>query len=493
MAPTLRSGLVQACDGLFGVGLWDRQRELLSAVERGPRIHVWCVGRRAGKTTMGALVGLWDCLFRPEADELVRRGETRFSIAVATNLAQARRVIEAARAVVESVPALAELLEAQTDDQLTFLLPNGRRTALRAMPCTSRGSRGWAVSTLVMDEAAHFLDSEGNQAADKVWQALVPSTMQFGSLARVIVCSTPYGDAGFFADLYGRVVKGEIPDAVAAHATTQQVNPTVDSEILAAEAARDPDSFRSEFLAELLSPGNSFVDFDRVELAGAEPASPSAGESWVVGLDPAFAKDAFGVAVVGRSKATLGQLVVGTVAALPPDADFTATLSQVATIADMYRATRIVTDQFSSAAILNFLSRRGLSVKQHAMSATSKTLVYRELRDRLYDHSLELPDLPGLVAEIRRLKTRFSVGSAAVHNPRLAGSHGDMCQALALATYEHRKGANQVQCYSTFPPAGGATIRGAAGTFRGDKYLDEVPGGKRIPPTGFDIVKPTGR
>ena len=38
-----------------------------------------------------------------------------------------------------------------------------------------------------------------------------------------------------------------------------------------------------------------------------------------------------------------------------------------------------------------------------------------------------------LIAEMRRLRTKFSAGSAAVVVPRVAGSHGDRCQALAMA------------------------------------------------------------
>ena len=62
-----------------------------------------------------------------------------------------------------------------------------------------------------MDEAAHFLsETEGPQVADKVFEALAPSTAQFGDLARIIVCSTPYGEDGFFASLYAKAASGEL-------------------------------------------------------------------------------------------------------------------------------------------------------------------------------------------------------------------------------------------------------------------------------------------
>ena len=71
--------ILQACDDpeLFGFELWPRQRELLAALEAGPRIAVWALGRRASKTTMAALAALHNCLFRPDLDAMVRRGETR--------------------------------------------------------------------------------------------------------------------------------------------------------------------------------------------------------------------------------------------------------------------------------------------------------------------------------------------------------------------------------------------------------------------------------
>ena len=53
-----RVGLIAACEDkqLFGFRLWKRQRELLAALERGPRLHVWALGRRSGKTTLGRAI-----------------------------------------------------------------------------------------------------------------------------------------------------------------------------------------------------------------------------------------------------------------------------------------------------------------------------------------------------------------------------------------------------------------------------------------------------
>src|SRR4051794_25856425 len=150
---------------------------------------------------MGALLGVHSCLMRPDLDALVRPGERRYVVAVATRIEQSRLFVQAARSIVERSPVLAGLVESTSDDEIRFR--NG--AVLLAFPCSSRSIRGYAISTVLMDEAAHFVDTDGNAAAEKVFRAVVPSTAQFGELARIVVASTPYGVDGFFAELFGRV------------------------------------------------------------------------------------------------------------------------------------------------------------------------------------------------------------------------------------------------------------------------------------------------
>src|SRR5205807_6198330 len=46
-------------------------------------------------------------------------------------------------------------------------------------------------------------------------------------------------------------------------------------------------------------------------------------------------------------------------------------------------------------------------------------------------------DAPGLVAELRRLRTKYTAGSSSVVTPRAGGDHCDQAVALALAVHEH--------------------------------------------------------
>jgi hypothetical protein len=114
-------------------------------------------------------------------------------------------------------------------------------------------------------------------------------------------------------------------------------------------------------------------------------------------------------------------------------------LAEVAEVCSGYGA-RVVTDQYAAPAVVDFLRRRGLSVRTQAMTAASKTAAFAELRARLLGGTLDLYDQPELLAELRRLRSRYAAGQASVVNPRVGGSHGDLAQALALAVHEHDRG-----------------------------------------------------
>jgi hypothetical protein len=439
-------GLLAACDTpeLFAFNLWPRQRELLGHVETY-RTHVWALGRRSGKSTMGALVCLHDALFSPHLLRHLRRRERRYAVVVATNLRQARLVIDAARSIVAGSPLLSRRLKSESDDELVF----DTGCTVTAFPCTARGGRGWPISTLVFDEAAHHYDTEGNAAAEPLFRSLHPSTAQFGTDARVLILSTPFGSDGWFADTWQKAWDADPEDAVAARHTSAQMNPTLSSEFLSAEMARDPDGFRSEYLAEFVGSGGSFLDHDRIAAAVSERSELGRldAEHWVLGLDLGFASDPTGVAIVGITANRPDVLRLALARAWAPTKTATfdqrravedRVLGDVADLAEHYGAS-VVTDQHLAPAVRDFFSSRDVPVKTLTMTAETKTLAYSELRQRINTGTLELYDHPDLLAELRRLRTRYAAGKSSVISPRVGGSHGDVAQALALATWEHDK------------------------------------------------------
>jgi hypothetical protein len=443
----VRAGLVAACDDpqLLGVPLTPDQRVRLEAVEQGPRTHVWAVGRRGLKTTSAAYVGLWCCLLRPELLDRLRPGERGYAVGIATNHRQARLLVRAALAVVERSPLLAPLIESATEDEILFA--NG--TAFAAFPCTSRGGRGWPIFALILDELAHFVDNEGNVSADAVIRALMPATAQFGDRARVIVSSTPWGSDGAFAELYAKAESGELPDARAHHATTAEANPEIGEDVLAAEQRRDPESFRSEYLAEFVGSGGAFLDTENISAAVTlqGPLDPSDADGWIAGLDPAFSSDPFGCVLVGRDRTDRRRLLVGRIRSWEPPRRRAVSFDEAREVEDVVLAevaallrhfgARAVTDQFKSAGVVERLRRYGVSVSVRAMTAPTKDAAFGFLRSRLSEGSVELPEHPDLLRELRAIRTRYAAGRSSVVLPRIGGSHCDLAQALAIAVFEH--------------------------------------------------------
>jgi hypothetical protein len=432
----LAAGLLQACDDehLFGIDLTPVQRALLEGVENGhDLVHVWCLGRRSGKSLLAAVTGLWMCLLRPDLAEYVRRRERRYSMAVATNLRQSRIYVEQARSIVEGSPLLSGLLESATDDELKF----ANRTSLVAIPCTSRGGRGWPVMCLLMDEAAHMLDTDGNQAAEPIYRALSPSVAQFGDQARVIVASSPFGLDGFFAELYHAVEGGELPGAVAAHASTMEARPGFATEALELERRRDPDGYAAEYLAQFLPAGAGFLDVARLdeaaqrkhELRPVELDDPEAA------LDIGLVTDATALAIVGRDKTNPGRLRLALARSWEPKVGplgFGPTLDEVADVLDAHGIRRVFIDQFYAIAAREHLARRGIYATVIPTTAASKSNMFTNLKTLLYGGGLELYQQPDLLAECRRIETVTTPGAATVRIRRVGHSHGDLVSALAL-------------------------------------------------------------
>jgi hypothetical protein len=442
----MADGLVHVAERVFGVNLYPRQRELLAGLERTPNA-VWACGRRGGKTTLAAIVALYDLLFRPDLDALVQPGEPRYSVCVATNREQGRVLLRSAKLIVERSRPLRRWLESENEDELVFNR-DGRRLVLKVFPCSSRGLRGFAISSAVMDEAAFYVTTEdGDRAAAQVYQALRPATAQFGHAGRFLAISSPCGEVGWFAEMWGKAYRGELAGWEAQQASTAEMNPRVPSDYLAQLERDEPDTYGAEYMALFESGGNAFFDMSRFAPDPAlEPAAPEGAAVWVAGIDPAFSSDAFGCALIGRGAA--GRLVVGPIEAVLPERRrgwsfelkreaTDRVLSRVADVCRRYSA-YTVSDQHESQTITARLQALGVNASVTAMTRETKLAAFRELRDRLYDGSLVLPDHPDLFDELRRVRLKLEQGGAKIILPRSSKGHCDMVQALAVAVYESR-------------------------------------------------------
>jgi hypothetical protein len=438
----LSAGLLEACDSaqLFGVDLTPRQRELLAAVEAGDLLHVWALGRRSGKTLMGVLVALWTLLLRPELREHLRRRERMYAAAVATNLRQSRITISLGLSVVEASPLLGPLVESSSEDEIRFR----NRSSLVAFPCTSRGGRGWPIAALLLDEAAHMLDTDGNQAAAPIFRSLSPSVAQFGDAARILVASSPHGLDGFFAETFATVDAGDLPDATCARAATLEMRPDFATAALELERRRDPTGFAAEYEAEFVAAGGSFMDAALVQAAVGRKRElpPDELADVQAGLDLGLVVDSSGLVIMGRDRKDPNRTRVALARSWTPSPgkplSLSETLAEVAALCHAYGVGQVYLDQYNAQGAREELGRHGIYASIVPTTPSSKSEMFADLRSRIYDGTIELRDDAQLLAEFSLLETVTTPGRATVRSRRSGGSHGDIVTALALVASKLR-------------------------------------------------------
>ena len=470
--------LVEAADDARLLGatmtLRPRQRELLAGLDGRERMHVWAIGRQAGKSTLGAIAAVHSATLRPDLDAMLPRGRTRYALAAAPSEDQSREFVRLCAALIDASPLLAPLATVKADE-IRFELASGARTCIRAMPANSRSVRGLSASLIVLDEFAHFQDTAGPASDERMFAALEPSTRVFGDLAKVLVISTPYGETGKFHELFTAAESGLLPSARAVRAAVWEIDTALDEAWKDARRAElGEDVFRQEHGAEFVAGGGSFFDLRGIPLEDA-PARPEDGKSWVAALDPAFHGDRFGVALVGESVEERGVLLTGMVDAIDPGARLLSlerrraredrTLARVWELIEPYRP-RIVTDQHQADAVVSYFGRLGVGVRVVHLTAPLQTAAFTSTRTRLLDGSLRLWRHALLLEELRRVQAR---DTESIYLPRFGGGHADAASALALGVFEQRG-------VSDAPPG---EARFGAGNLLGDAPTEQFFAGSR--------------
>lgn len=426
--------------------LRPRQLALLASLEGPERMHLWAISRQQGKSTLAAMAAVHGAVFREDLDALIPRGRTRYALVAAPGQTQASEFVRLCEVLVDASPTLHRLATI-TRDRIDFLLPSGARTAILALPANSRAVRGMSASLIVLDEFAHFTDTAGPASDARMLTALEPTTTVFGDLAKVLICSTPFGESGEFYRLFQKAEQGTLPSARATQATAWEFDPSIDEAWRERKRAEVGDAhFEQEYAAQFVSSGGAFFDLRDVELEDGQ-ARPEDCRRWVAGLDPAFHGDRFGVALVGESAIEEGVLLVGRVEALDPGGRLRsldlrrgredATLARVWELLEPYteQGLRIVTDQHQSDAVSSYFGRLGVGVKVVNLTGPLQTAAFVSTRTRILDRSLRLWKCGHLLEDLRRVRAR---DTEAIQLVRYAGGHLDAASALALAVAEFR-------------------------------------------------------
>jgi len=420
----------------LGFPLHLRQAEILDEIYTdGIRTAVLRLGRRSGKGRLAAIVATYEATVNAGAHlAALPRGEQVTIVIVATNQKQARLVHGYVRGFLHR-PALAPLLARETIDEIE--LTTG--IVIMTVPCHAASVRGMAIAVVVMDEAAWFTGVDGSPLdAGEVWDALVPATAQFPE-RRTLVLSTPRYASGWFAGLVERAESDMFPDMRAWHATTAEMNPSINPRFLEQERAADPDNFRREYEAEWDAGVGAVFPAELVRAAvraGPDFYPPRPESTYAVACDPAFTGDAFGLVVGHRDgDRVVVDLVRGWHGSRHAPVAIDPTLDEIAAIAGAYGRAPVLIDQFAAEAIRQGLAVRGVAVLARPWTNDSKIDAVAAVRRCLYAGALELPDHRLLLAELIGLEQRLLPSG----RPRISaggGGHDDYAMGLMALVLE---------------------------------------------------------
>lgn len=447
--------IAQFCEdrNLLNMTLWPKQREILTDFWGGSyQLGIWALGRRSSKTTMASACAVYaSCLLADQYKEFLRAGEPFYVFAVSTNLEQSKEFLRRVKGFVTDSPILKKLVKRETVDSLE--LSNG--CIFRAVPATSRGVRGYAVPFLILDEAAHFQDTDGNAAGDSLFQALSPSVAQFGSLGRILLLSSPWIQNGIFWETFKQADSGQFPYMQKVNLPTWEVNPTISKEWLEQTRSRDPEVFRVEYGAEFTGNVAAFLDAQLIDAAinhdrGVLPPLPKFKGRYYLSLDPAKGnRDAYTACIIHYDS---DRLVVDKFHQFQPNwGDGKKNQVAIAEVEDwileqhkLYNFAQVVFDQYNSAASIQRLSRQ-LKIRELTWTAPSKTEAYSKLRELVNAGNFELYPHPKAIAQLKNLTVKYRANGTWDVSGGTGAAVDDFAAALAGAVLTAKRAVKRMQ------------------------------------------------
>jgi hypothetical protein len=414
----------------------------------GYRRAAWIIGTRAGKSDLGAVCGSYECVrWGPALVDLLMPGQVATGIIIAENKKQAgivRGYLEGNFRTLEEkgfqvLAPRSGQSRAVTGEVIRLRWP----VEIVIYPASRASVRGVTGLFSISDEIAWWRSEEGAYNQDKaVLQAL---RSRFGTLARLkpkqLLISSPNEESGA---LYAAWQNRARSQTMVAQAPTQLLNPSIPQDFFDEEREADPDAYARDYLAKFQKPGggNLFLPGDLVDRcidAGRTRTPPKPGFEYVAGIDAAFKRDRFALAVGHRE---LERAPIDLVRHWEPKKhvplDPEEVVRDVAEELRPYGVDRVYGDQFADVVLIKLFRAAGFQYVERPQTAPSAFDMWKNVRAILRSHLTSLPDHPEMRLELRGLiatKTKAQK-HAHVGAPNLKGHFDDISTAIAVILRE---------------------------------------------------------
>jgi len=355
---------------------------------------------------------------------MTRQGEERYILLISVRQDSAQLHIRNIAKLLRHNKKIGAVIEKVAEDRI--ILKTG--VVILSLPASARAARGYTASTLVFDEAAFYVDTNGNSSAEAIYTALEPTTATFGEMARIVITTSVGAKSGLVFDLYDRAISGELEDYFITKVPTTEMNPKVAQRTISAALKRDPEAGAAEYLAEFRERSEAFFSsemIDRcIDRSFKFPAFKKKDHDIVImAIDPALLRDRYAYAV-GHFQD--GTVIIDYVKALKPPVDPNEAESLIAVLNDKYKPFKILCDNASTVQRLKPKIRAMLYAP---FTRPMKLKIYGSLKEAINLETIILPNDSELIEELKNLQIRNGNDISA---PQRKNAHDDLADCLAL-------------------------------------------------------------
>jgi hypothetical protein len=394
-----------------------------------PIKELWaCVGRRGGKSRCMALTAAWLACFHDWRPHLAPgRSEVATVQLIASDRRQARTLMRYLRSLITQHGLLKQLVVREGGEWIELSCG----VSIEITTCSFRSVRGFTVAACICDEIAFWMGDDSTNPADEVVNAIRPamSTMP-GSLLMAI--SSPHAKRGPLWDAYRKHFGKDNDRVLVWKATTREMNPTVDEDIISEALEADPSRAAAEYLAEFRTDVETFISrevVDGVMVPGRHELPRMSGMQYVAFVDPSGgSSDSMTLAVCHLDRAT-NRVVLDAIRERRPPFSPDQCVNEFCGLLQSFNVHRVVGDRYAGEWPREAFRKYGIAYEP---SERSKSEIYVELLPLLNAGRCELLDHPRLIAQLCSLERRTARGGrdSIDHPPH---SHDDIANAVAGA------------------------------------------------------------
>lgn len=417
---------------LGNLKLWDSQKQLLSEFYQlnkdGKRIKselIFVSGRRGGKTTIAALITLYEVakllmLPNPQKHYNLLNNAEIMCINVAPSEDQALdTVFKRAKEILANSPFFCSFEPKLTYNTVKF----PKNISFKALGSNVASGVGRTVKVFVADEVSSFKDSE-KHSPEEIYFKLANSTGTFKAWNEDIriAISSISGPGDFITTLYKQAVEDKWTWALTWWKKTWELNPEMSLEILDEERKRNPDIFDRDYGAEEGVDSKSFfneIKLDEVKKRAARRSNIFIGEppidkrerklgfipeidqtkldaklysdavEFFIATDPAVRNDAFGLSV-GYYSINGNIIIIGSTVIIAAKGDEikTSNIAElIKPIIEKLPVSGYIFDVYMHSDLQSMVKDMNIPIYQHTLKLPDWIL----LRNDLYDDYAQVP------------------------------------------------------------------------------------------------------